>query len=258
MKLHIIVIGVLLSASLAVDHCRAQSNIDASQKWSWGENVGWMNWRDANGGVDGVRVSPDYLRGWIWCENVGWINVGDGSPNFGVNIDENGDMYGFGWAENIGWVNFDTRTTLGPSSQQAMFDDGPDKRFSGYAWGENIGWINLDDSMHFVALDPATAIVSHPPESSTPVKLVSAHPNPFNPKTKLNFTITSTARVHLVIFDVLGRRVRILIDMEMSPGLHHHYWDGYTDEGRSAPSGIYFVRLQAGEAVSELRVALIK
>ncbi len=144
----------------------AQSDISPVHKWSWGENVGWMNWRDAGSppAFSGVLLPADYLAGFVWAENIGWINMGDGTPadgvayanatgaDFGVNIDPStGDLFGYAWGENVGWINFDTRTALNASGQQARFDRA-DERFRGYAWGENIGWVNLDDAYHFVAL----------------------------------------------------------------------------------------------------------
>ena len=58
----------------------AQSDIDDTDKWSWAENVGWMNWRDADDAAQGVGFHDTFLSGFIWCENVGWINTGDGTP----------------------------------------------------------------------------------------------------------------------------------------------------------------------------------
>jgi hypothetical protein len=152
---------VLLAGVFAL----AASDIDLTHRYGWGENVGWTNWRDANGGADGVHVGSTFLAGFIWCENVGWINVGDGTPadgtnyanasgsDFGVNIDTNGDLFGLAWGENIGWVNFDTRSKGG---QRARLDRSAG-RFRGYAWAENVGWLNLDDAEKFVALAWAPA-----------------------------------------------------------------------------------------------------
>jgi hypothetical protein len=135
----------------------AESNIDPAHKNAWGENIGWTNWRDANGTNDGVTVHDDFLSGYIWCENVGWVHVGEGDgpyaniddTDYGVNIEGNGDLAGFGWGENIGWINFDT-SSLG--EDRAGFDE-CQHRFFGYVWGENVGWINLDDSQHFVGVE---------------------------------------------------------------------------------------------------------
>ncbi|MFQ5424056.1 MAG: hypothetical protein ACE5F9_08750 [Phycisphaerae bacterium] len=55
----------------------AQSNVDSTNKFAWGENIGWANWLDAGAGADGVLVGPTFMSGFIWGENVGWINLDD-------------------------------------------------------------------------------------------------------------------------------------------------------------------------------------
>ena len=62
------------------------SNILFDYKFGWGENIGWLNWRDANGTVDGVVVHQTFLSGYVWSENVGWIFVGDGTPANGTEL----------------------------------------------------------------------------------------------------------------------------------------------------------------------------
>ncbi len=138
--------------------------VSGAHKHSWGENIGFMNWRDAGSpvGAQGVLLDPTFLSGFIWGENVGWINLGDGSPSngtnyanvngtdFGVNLDSGtGHLSGLGWGENIGWINFSGGAMATPA-QPARFDFDAG-RLRGFAWAENVGWINLDDDMHFVA-----------------------------------------------------------------------------------------------------------
>jgi len=154
------IITILAALSLA-PALLAQSNVDADDKWSWSENCGWMNWRDAGNpaGTQGVVFESNHLRGYIWAENVGWINVGNGSgpylnttgTNYGVNIDAQGLLWGYAWGENIGWINFEGGALASPPSP-ARIESG---RLRGYAWAENIGWINLDDNNAFVAFGPS-------------------------------------------------------------------------------------------------------
>lgn len=158
----------------------AQSNIDNTvpDKFGWGENVGWANWRDANGGANGVLVSGSFMSGYIWFENLGWVNVGDGTPgsscgglpcyanatgaDFGINIDPDGDLHGLAWGENVGWINFDGGALATPAQPARIVCASPPgqplARLTGYAWGENIGWLNLSDlsAGKFVAVDAAT------------------------------------------------------------------------------------------------------
>lgn len=138
----------------------AQSNVDTVNKYSWSENIGFMNWRDANSTLSGAAVNDSlgYLAGYIWCENVGWVNLGAGNgpylntngTNYGVNVDlATGKLKGFAWGENIGWVNFEGGAKATPA-QPARFDTN-DRRFYGYAWAENIGWVNLNSNQVFVS-----------------------------------------------------------------------------------------------------------
>ncbi len=170
--------SVTLFASVGVASAAlAQSNVDSAHKFAWGENVGWTNWRDANGAMQGVNVGPFVMSGFIWAENVGWMNVGDGTPaapphyanvdgaDFGVNIDADGHLHGLAWGENVGWINFDGGALATPP-QPARIED---SRLFGFVWGENIGWINLDDATHFVAIAPSeTVIVSADPPTDNP------------------------------------------------------------------------------------------
>ena len=141
------------------------SNIDPTDKYSWCETTGWMNWLDADGGTEGVFVDTanGYLSGFVWGENGGWLNLGDGNGpyvnatglDFGVNIEPNGDLDGFGWSETGGWVNFGWAANTA-NTDRARFDAGAD-RFRGWAWAENDGWVNLDDGSHFVGVEPSAS-----------------------------------------------------------------------------------------------------
>lgn len=147
------------AALIATGSAMGGSNVSPNRKFAWGENIGWINWRDADSTNQGVRLYSRFLSGFAWGENIGWINMGNGAPaggsyantnntNFGVNIDPStGVCSGFAWGENIGWINFNTTPAVG--AQGARYDLAAG-RFRGFAWGENIGWINLDDTGTYV------------------------------------------------------------------------------------------------------------
>src|SRR5580765_2251648 len=142
------VVTVLMMAGILA----AQSNIDNTvpDKFGWGENVGWTNWRDANSAADGVNVGSFVMRGFIWGENIGWINVGDGTPtsppyysnangtDFGINIDSDGDLHGYAWGENVGWINFDGGALATPAQPARILCASPPtvtrSRLTGYVW----------------------------------------------------------------------------------------------------------------------------
>ena len=68
-----------------------------------------------------------------------------------------------------------------------------------------------------------------------------------------------SARIDLRIYDLSGRLVRILASGELvEAGRRTVVWNGRDEGGRSAPSGTYFYRLQAGDYVETKRMTLIK
>lgn len=85
-----------------------------------------------------------------------------------------------------------------------------------------------------------------------------AAPNPFNPSTTIAFDLPRTAPVRLTVFDAAGRRVRRLVDTTLAPARHRVTWDGRDDHGRAASAGVYVVRLDAGGAMHNRKIALVE
>jgi C1A family cysteine protease len=70
------------------------------------------------------------------------------------------------------------------------------------------------------------------------------HPNPFNLHTNLTYSLPTACKVKLTIFDLSGRKVKILEDRYQTSGYKSLVWDGTNDEGNTVASGIYFYRLE--------------
>ena len=139
MKRALAFVGVLLIGVGHVSLARASSSdgtIDATNRYAWTENVGWIDLGSSDGNV---HVTDDGLTGYAWSELAGWIsldcsNTGScGTVDFGVDNDAEGTLTGYAWSENAGWIDFD------PAGGGVSIDSDGD--FAGYAWGENIGWI---------------------------------------------------------------------------------------------------------------------
>lgn len=78
-------------------------------------------------------------------------------------------------------------------------------------------------------------------------------PNPFNPTTRLTFSIAGKGKVTLRLFDSLGEEVRTLVDSFLEAGIYSHSFDG-----KELPSGIYFYKLEAPGFTSVKRMVLLK
>jgi hypothetical protein len=84
------------------------------------------------------------------------------------------------------------------------------------------------------------------------------YPNPFNPVTTITFTLPRQEKVELEVYNLLGKKVRVLLQEQMIAGSHLVQWDGRNDAGESLGSGIYFYRLKAGDFVQTRRMLLLK
>jgi hypothetical protein len=78
-------------------------------------------------------------------------------------------------------------------------------------------------------------------------------PNPFNPNTKISYSIPKTSLVLLKIFNVLGQEVATLINEEKPSGNYEITW-----YAKNLPSGVYFYQLKAGEFIETRKMLLLK
>ena len=84
-------------------------------------------------------------------------------------------------------------------------------------------------------------------------------PNPFNPVTKIRFSLPSRSHVELTIYDITGREVKSLVRGELEASANHEYiWSGKDGNGAEAGSGVYFYRLNAGKETQTKKMVLIR
>ena len=90
-------------------------------------------------------------------------------------------------------------------------------------------------------------------------RLEQNYPNPFNPATTVAFALPEAADVRLAVYDLLGREIAVLTEGPLTAGTHSVRWEGRDDSGRMVSSGVYFYRLEAGEAaVATRRMILLR
>ncbi len=123
----------------------------------------------------------------------------------------------------------------------------------------DIGGGNLEIDFTLAPVSPTD--VSDSDEAALPRDLVlyGNYPNPFNPETRIRFSLPEEMQVKVTIYNLLGRKVRELSDEVMPAGAHHIIWDGRDRNGRPVTSGVYFYVLQAGQhAVQVQKMTLLK
>ena len=101
----------------------------------------------------------------------------------------------------------------------------------------------------------STADVSFIPKE---YRLYDAFPNPFNPITNLGYDIPKKGHVSILIYDMLGRQVKTLLNQTQDAGYKSVIWDATNNYGKPVSAGIYLYQIQAEEYISTKKMVLLK
>jgi hypothetical protein len=93
----------------------------------------------------------------------------------------------------------------------------------------------------------------HDGQGPAEFQLLQNYPNPFNPSTKIRFALAQQSQVRLSVFDMLGREVAVLVNGEMSAGMHSVEWNA---QGRA--SGVYICRLSVGSRTETRKLVVLR
>lgn len=117
-----------------------------------------------------------------------------------------------------------------------------------------------DTTIHWVYFDEPSSVTHVADDEAIPhsFQLNQNYPNPFNNQTRINYFLKSATFVSLAIYDIQGRSITSLVESNQSAGRYSVVWNGQQKDGSSAPSGIYFIRLEANEGVEIRKALLIK
>lgn len=128
---------------------------------------------------------------------------------------------------------------------------------------DNLGH---SDTMYYHLIDfskPVNPITSIKTDNSihysSLFQLNQNYPNPFNPHTIISYSLPQTSDISLTIYNILGRKIRTLIEeSNQAAGIHTARWNGRDDTGKQVASGIYIYRMQAGGRNEIKKMTLIR
>jgi tetratricopeptide (TPR) repeat protein len=84
------------------------------------------------------------------------------------------------------------------------------------------------------------------------------YPNPFNPETTIEFSLSSAAAVSVSIYNIKGQKIKDLFSDHLPTGEHSVVWNGRDNRGRSVASGVYFYRITTGNDTTVKKMLLLK
>jgi hypothetical protein len=88
--------------------------------------------------------------------------------------------------------------------------------------------------------------------------LVRNYPNPFNPETRIEYTVPTSGNVELIIYNAVGQKVRTLVSSNQSAGTYEVSWDGRDDSGNPVSVGMYVSELPIEGSAAAHKMLLVK
>jgi len=92
-----------------------------------------------------------------------------------------------------------------------------------------------------------TAVEESPGSAPFTYSLAQNYPNPFNPETSIQYSLAKAGKVTLTIYNVMGQKVRTLVDESKPAGKYTVSWNGRNDRNTPVSTGVYFYKINAGD-----------
>jgi hypothetical protein len=109
-----------------------------------------------------------------------------------------------------------------------------------------------------LTIDGSELIISGNDLTLETFALHANYPNPFNPTTTISYDLPQRSRVTLDIYNILGERIKTLVNQSQDAGNRIAVWDGTDNLGRQVSAGVYLYQIQAGEFTQTRKMLLLK
>jgi hypothetical protein len=241
----------------------------------------------ANWEVEGMRVIHNFLPVESQVNNPpANFSLSEPSNNTQITIDESNLNTGyitFSWGASsdansdslyylmlvtsaeIGDHGMDTNATSFDLSYMDIIEDMSESNVTVAAleWTvhvtDGIDTVEADNAPFSITIDGANALSAYlegllPDEFA----LRQNYPNPFNPVTTLRYDLPEQTHVNITVYDMLGRKVRTILNQQQDPGYKSLIWNATNDYGKPVSAGIYLYQIQAGEYMQTKKMVLLK
>ena len=203
-----------------------------------------------------------------WGDGI-CCNYGGGSYNLYLNESLIASGGQFGASETVEFSTSSEWISIEPLSGIVAADGSTDITLTLDASAISTGYYNAfiyimsndpDDGSVFIPLSlTVTGMGSHD-EALLPKEfaLHQNYPNPFNPRTRVRYDLPDNENVTIIIYDLLGRQVKQLVDSYQEAGFKSIIWNATNDFGKPAPAGVYLYKIQAGDFIQTKKMVLLK
>jgi hypothetical protein len=123
---------------------------------------------------------------------------------------------------------------------------------------DTLGAKGSDTTFMAIAQKGPTDVIEKSSDKITGFSLRQSYPNPFNPVCNIEYTLPADCQVTLSIYNILGQKVKVLVNEYQSAGYKSVQWNGKDDQNQYVSSGLYFYRIQAGDFFELRKMVLLK
>ena len=123
----------------------------------------------------------------------------------------------------------------------------------------NADGVFIDD-VSIIASSKIITAIDQQPMVTLPKEYIlkQNYPNPFNPATTIEYALPELSEIQIHIFNILGQKIRTLVNARQKAGYYKVVWDGLNDAHQPVPSGIYFYRLSTSNFVKTKKMILLR
>jgi predicted outer membrane repeat protein len=196
------------------------------------------------------------------------LNTGYITFSWGESSDANGDSLYYLMhitSAEIGDHGMDTDATFIDISYIDIIEDMSENNVTAASleWTvhvtDGIDTVEADNAPFTLQVDGSNALSAYlegllPDEFA----LQQNYPNPFNPVTTLRYDLPINGMVTIIIYDMLGREVKTLINQNQNAGYKSVIWNATNDNGKPISAGIYLYQIHAGEYMQTKKMVLLK
>ena len=104
----------------------------------------------------------------------------------------------------------------------------------------------------------STAILTKRLDLPATYELGDSYPNPFNPTTSIAFQVPAHSSVSIVVYDMLGQKIRDLVQEDFEPGAYKTEWHGLDNRGKTAATGMCLIHMKSGSYVETKKCLLLR
>ena len=217
-----------------------------------GDDCAWLDYIifPLNGGEPELSVDPAFFNKEI-CTNqieneiLTLSNIGGGIINYDIYL-----------SEPVTWLCLDIIAGMlvaGDSEEIQVTFDTTDLEI-----GDYVCYIMINDDIREETIVPVMLSVLETGSGNdllpTITELSSIYPNPFNPSTTFSFSLKADSKVTINIFNIKGQKVKTLINKNLNSGYHNIVWNGKDDNGKNAPTGVYFSLFDAHDEIGDYTI----